>query len=170
MSELTNFEVAQVKAILTDMTCGEKCWNAKEDICRCECGGKNHGIHLRGESAVRACKIDGRRYELLSVGKYYDLQDEVSELIRQDDVTKGKRKFENGKYYSQSYQRKDEWFATNHVHPTSWQGHGSEYVLRYASMPQLLKWKELEYFQISNEQERYHAQVAILWKRADIVR
>jgi hypothetical protein len=168
MSDITNFQMAQVKAFLTDMTCGEKCWNAKEDICRCECGGKNHGIHLRGGNAVRACKIDGRRYELVSVGKHRDLLDEVERLILADDVAKGKRKFESGIYYSRSAYDKENWFATEHVHPSQYQGHGSEYVLKYATLPQLLKWKELEYFQVSNEKERYFAAAAILWKRKDI--
>jgi hypothetical protein len=36
-------------------------------------------------------------------------------------------------------------------------------------MPQLLKWQELEYAQVSNEQERYHAAIALLWERKDLV-
>lgn len=26
------------------MSCNEKCWFAKGNICKCSCGGKNHGI------------------------------------------------------------------------------------------------------------------------------
>jgi hypothetical protein len=32
-------------AIMTEATCGEACWSAKEEVCRCSCGGKNHGIY-----------------------------------------------------------------------------------------------------------------------------
>ena len=32
---------------LTEATCGFNCWLAKEHICRCSCGGKNHGIMLK---------------------------------------------------------------------------------------------------------------------------
>jgi hypothetical protein len=57
-------------AILTEATCGEACWTAREDICRCSCGGKNHGC-LRtadGIQPIRTAKIDGFRYELKAVG------------------------------------------------------------------------------------------------------
>jgi len=33
-----------VMAILTGHTCGEACWHARELVCRCSCGGANHGI------------------------------------------------------------------------------------------------------------------------------
>jgi hypothetical protein len=58
-------------AFLTEATCGEACWHAREEVCRCSCGGKNHGC-LRGENGiqpVRAAKIDGFRYELKAVGR-----------------------------------------------------------------------------------------------------
>jgi len=35
-----------------ERTCGEACWQAREDICRCSCFGKNHGV-LRGEDGLR---------------------------------------------------------------------------------------------------------------------
>ena len=34
----------KVYATLTDAPCTSKCWHAEEDVCRCSCGGKNHGI------------------------------------------------------------------------------------------------------------------------------
>ncbi len=66
-------------AILTGTTCGEACWHAREEICRCSCGGKNHGC-LRtqdGEQPVRTCKIDGERFELRGVG---DVEREAIDL------------------------------------------------------------------------------------------
>lgn len=57
-------------AFLSEATCGEACWEAREDVCRCSCGGKNHGC-LRstdGVRPVRNAKIDGFRYELKAVG------------------------------------------------------------------------------------------------------
>src|SRR5689334_12320533 len=53
-------------AFLTEATCGDACWSAREDICRCSCGGKNHGC-MRDESGQRperTAKIDGVRYVL----------------------------------------------------------------------------------------------------------
>lgn len=59
--------------ILTGHTCGNACWEAREDICRCSCGGKNHGC-LRGQNGQpqpkRARKIDGEMYTLEAVGNY----------------------------------------------------------------------------------------------------
>jgi hypothetical protein len=57
-------------SFLSEATCGEACWEAREDVCRCSCGGKNHGC-LRSKDGVRPtrnAKIDGHRYELKAVG------------------------------------------------------------------------------------------------------
>jgi hypothetical protein len=39
-------------ANLIEDTCGEACWNAKQEECKCSCGGENHGIHLQNPKAV----------------------------------------------------------------------------------------------------------------------
>lgn len=31
------------EALMYAHTCGDACWHAREDICRCSCNGKNHG-------------------------------------------------------------------------------------------------------------------------------
>ena len=55
-------------AILTGTTCGDACWHAREQICRCSCGGANHGILTQGGTQpVRGGKIDGNAYELVAV-------------------------------------------------------------------------------------------------------
>ena len=54
----------------SEHTCGEACWHAVDDVCRCSCGGKNHGC-LRGANGVqpaRMAKIGGHRYKLAMVG------------------------------------------------------------------------------------------------------
>lgn len=55
-------------ATLTEATCSVACWQAREDVCRCSCGGSNHGIHLRGGEATRTCRVNGVLYELVAVG------------------------------------------------------------------------------------------------------
>ena len=62
--------MSAIAAFLTEATCGEACWEAREDICRCSCGGRNHGClrDKNGVRPVRNAKIDGYRYELLAVG------------------------------------------------------------------------------------------------------
>ena len=55
-------------AIITGSTCGDACWHAREEVCRCSCGGKNHGIlNIGGCQPVRNSKIDGNFYELVAV-------------------------------------------------------------------------------------------------------
>ena len=57
------------RAILTAQTCGEACWEAREDVCRCSCGGANHGIlrTANGIQPVRSRKLQGFMYHLLAV-------------------------------------------------------------------------------------------------------
>ena len=64
-----------ISSVFTEATCGEACWHAKEDICRCSCGGKNHGVLKTpdGISPTRTSKINGDRYELRAVGSYADI-------------------------------------------------------------------------------------------------
>lgn len=55
-------------AVMTGSTCGDACWHAREDVCRCSCGGVNHGILLAGgDRPQRTCKIDGQFYELAGI-------------------------------------------------------------------------------------------------------
>jgi len=55
-------------SILTAHTCGEPCWQAQEDVCRCSCGGANHGIlNNGGDKPNRTRKLDGRIYELIAI-------------------------------------------------------------------------------------------------------
>jgi hypothetical protein len=62
-------------ATLTDQTCGEACWAARESICRCSCGGKNHGILQRdGERPERSARIRGRRYVLAAIGSFTEIR------------------------------------------------------------------------------------------------
>jgi hypothetical protein len=53
---------------ITESTCGEACWQAREDICRCSCGGKNHAC-LRGQDQrpERTRKLNGFMYQLVAV-------------------------------------------------------------------------------------------------------
>ncbi len=55
-------------AIITGNACNMACWMAEEDVCRCSCGGVNHGIMKRGgDRPARASRIDGHLYTLASV-------------------------------------------------------------------------------------------------------
>jgi hypothetical protein len=178
---LTRQATARIVAFFTDRTCGEACWKAKEDICRCECGGKNHGIQLRtGQNGVRAAKIGGHRYELVAVGKHSELMDQGATLTCEDWLANGKTKARN--YYGDQtdripYERSDLFYIDSdgkespkgYIAMHNLKGGGSLYCVKYASLPQCLKWQELEYFEIADDRDRYQSNAAILWKRTDII-
>jgi len=175
---LDRMQTAKLVAFFSDITCGENCWSAKEDVCRCECGGKNHGIHLRGENAVRACRINGYRYELVSVGKHGDLMEQGARLTAEQWLADGKTK--NREYYGDPKDqvpcvRSDFFWNDNgiekpkgYIEMHNLKGGGSLYAVKFASLPQCLKWHELEYFQCADDRDRYQKQPGILWKRADL--
>lgn len=45
-----------VMAILSSRTCGEACWQAREDVCKCSCYGRNHGCDRDGTRPYRTCQ------------------------------------------------------------------------------------------------------------------
>jgi hypothetical protein len=69
----TNAGMNSIVAFLSEATCGAACWEAREDVCHCSCGGKNHGC-MRGADGTqpqRTAKIDGFRYVLAAVDASY---------------------------------------------------------------------------------------------------
>lgn len=79
-----------VMGILTGSTCGFACWEAREDVCRCSCGGANHGILKRGgDMPKRTSKIDGYFYVLDSIGgEWYDRAQEVNRGVGYKSVSR----------------------------------------------------------------------------------
>lgn len=66
--------------VLTNTTCSEACWHAREEVCRCSCGGRNHGC-LKVEGGVRPARTrleKGVRYELKAIGG--DVEKQAREL------------------------------------------------------------------------------------------
>lgn len=55
-----------VTAELTLTTCSIACWMAREESCRCSCGGRSHGVLLQdgAEQPRRNSMIQGHRYVL----------------------------------------------------------------------------------------------------------
>jgi hypothetical protein len=114
-----------VEAILTSATCGDGCWYAREKVCRCSCGGKNHGCLLEAgaERPARTSRIQGTLYELSAVGKYGDLVREAADALK----TIGPREVT-------AYGYKYYWRPTDA---------GSPVYLKCATKQQLGAWREL---------------------------
>jgi hypothetical protein len=72
------------QSILTESTCGEACWHAREKICRCSCGGKNHGIlnDPSGRQPDRVAKIAGFPYVLKAIGEWDAIMEQAAEINR----------------------------------------------------------------------------------------
>jgi len=111
-------------AILTEQTCGFSCWMAEQDICRCSCGGKNHGCLTTkdGTQPIRTAKIDGDRYELKAIGKRSDIYAESSAILK----AAGPRSVDRGYTY--------------HWHDTD---HGAPCRVKYPTKDQVKRWEEL---------------------------
>src|ERR1017187_9268555 len=59
---------------LSNHTCSEACWFAREEVCRCSCGGKNHGIMLANgtERPARTGLIHYKRFRLEAITGYME--------------------------------------------------------------------------------------------------
>ena len=123
---------------LTEHSCGPNCWEAREEVCRCSCGGRNHGCMRTGtgECPKRQAKIDGVLYELAEIEPN---EMGAAHIIR--DLRKDKGN--------------DHW----------WYGSireaGAEVRVKCASTGQM-KWPELA----SYGSDMYHP--SILWSRMDV--
>ena len=70
-------------AILTESTCADPCWYAREDVCRCSCGGRNHGVLLQdgAERPARTKKVGRYRFQLVGIAiNHHGAIDAVREL------------------------------------------------------------------------------------------
>ena len=137
-----------MESILTDATCGEACWTAKEDVCKCSCGGHNHGClnSPEGITPKRTCKIDGFRYELVAIDKYSDIYKE-GERINKEEGTKKII----GTY-------------TYYYHGTE---PGALARVKCASTIQIVNWVELEQYKKMERVELFHNKPYLLWKRVE---
>lgn len=133
-------------SIITDATCGEACWTAKEEICKCSCGGNNHGCLTSPEGVQpnRTCKIDGFRYELVAIGKYSDNYKEGERINKEEGV---KKVIGNYSYFY------------NVTEP------GALARVKCASEIQIANWKELATYKKMERVELFHNKPYLLWKR-----
>lgn len=137
-----------ILAYLSEATCGEACWYAKQATCHCSCGGKNHGCLLTegASTPVRTAKLDGYRYELRAVAeidKLWRTAEAVNASVGCKDIqTSGTMRW----HYTWREQDK-----------------GAPARIKLASKHQREKWKELAPF--SDKPDYW--QVALLWIRID---
>jgi hypothetical protein len=156
-------------AILTTQTCGETCWHAAEDVCRCSCGGRNHGcLTIDGAvRPVRTAKIDGERYALAGVGLRSDLIESAKAIngsqwrsveSAQTCIESRIGDFTEAEVAQARASGLKVWFSQYRYHWNETDA-GAPARMKYATRDQLAKWSEL-----SGWQDRASEGVCLLWK------
>jgi len=138
-----------IQAILTPTTCGEACWKAEELVCRCSCGGKNHGC-LKTEDGIRptrTAKIDGIRYELKAVNSQ-EVYDEAERINKESGPRESIAYTQGGK-------------PTDY--PWAYTDPGAPARVKHATTSQLAGWPELAAWREMTKQELYFNPVILLW-------
>lgn len=138
-------------AVLTDRSCGEACWHAREDVCRCECGGSNHGILLKDgtEQPNRHSRIDGVAYELVAIGEYRELCQKASQICEE----------------APEYPTRDYYDSSKMVMKKHNFNHGTWLVqLKPASKAQCVLWNELSAYKGLSNFEFYQRKPYLLWQ------
>jgi len=133
-----------LESILTATTCGETCWSAREEICRCSCGGKNHGCLKTegGTRPVRMAKLDGVMYELRAAGP--DGMYGQASLIN---------KAAGPKYTMHGY-----------THTWYYNDKGAPARVKRATKDQVAKWPELESFRQEMETLKLAGDIFKVWR------
>jgi hypothetical protein len=148
---------ALMDAILTGATCGDACWHAREDVCRCSCGGANHAC-LRtgdGEQPTRTCRIQRHVYTLYAVVESYRdghlLETKINRAAKDAGIANpyiGYDGKQNGFY---------EWRSDDHDRPAQ---------RKTATATMLKAWPELAAYRTDQPYDPYTAP-SVIWIRTD---
>ena len=135
--------------ILTDSTCGEACWEAREDVCRCSCRGANHGIYESGERPDRTSKIGGVMYKLIDIGGYIPILEKAREVNQ--TTVKNTAKVNEDLTYTYYYRETDK---------------RAPMRVKKASRSQIERWSELESHKLNPvEAWDWQNEPYLLWER-----
>lgn len=75
------------KYTLQGHTCGDHCWSARDEECKCSCGGANHGIFRKeGTRPTRTRKMDGAIFELCEIGDFSKLYASANAANSEDKI------------------------------------------------------------------------------------
>jgi hypothetical protein len=142
-------------AVITHHLCNFACWEAREDVCRCECGGKNHGILKRDPGMVlpkRRSKINDHIYNLLAV-----MTDQAYYLAEQINRQDGPWKIDELTDWQGKPITYRHWWRDNDP--------GAPCRVKRASKDQQARWPELEPYR---NLPRYKG-LYLVWLRQDVV-
>lgn len=138
-----------IKFSWSEITCGHSCWYAKQDECKCSCGGKNHGVLLQQDNAQpqRTMRTKGTLYYLQSIGNQIELLNIINDLL---PIITGKANANTGQWINR---------------PTA---PGVPLMLKFATFEQAQKWAELSSYKDIAKHDFYFHAPALLWRREDV--
>jgi len=119
-------------------TCNIACWEAREDVCHCMCGGRNHGIMRHGyDRPGRYCQRKGAAFKLEGIyTEWLEARNKTFELMKQYNESHNLPC-----YIESSFQQN----ATGHM----------------------LKWDEVKNFTGGNELNEMLCPPILVWVRTD---
>ena len=148
-----------IQSFFSEITCGEACWSAVNDVCVCYCGGKNHGIHTTDKLPMRSCKMNGYRYKFVGCGASKEIYDLQRTLLEKYGIARcynyyGEDTFEHQTYKDQFRCRGDKDY------------YGFPVVSKKATLRQCQKWHELKSYkdQIKTKADWYRFAPRLLWE------
>ena len=134
--------------------CNEACWHAREEACRCSCGGTNHGILRQTPGAptpARTSKIDGYMYQLWAVADYPDATRECRRINGAEGMPNKGTSRHGGYVFTFSDSDK-----------------GAPARRRLASVSEFARWPEVSSFK-SERHPGDHYRPDLVWVRTDLV-
>jgi hypothetical protein len=152
-----------VVSILTGATCSYACWYAHQVICRCSCGGVNHGVLLKGgaKQPVRQSRIKGVMYYLAGIGSYGEITRDVSDWNESTGWKSIEINYERP-YKTAANPNPGPAMIERRYHGRWWGDEkGVPAVRKKATPQQRLKWEELEMTKGWDE-------VYLLWVRVEL--
>ena len=148
------------EVLITEQTCGDACWHAKEDICHCSCGGKNHGC-LRtedGEQPARTRKIKNAMYQLIAVETYSETECKAATM---EPINKLSDIIEDNAVKADVINKEDLWNKT--YCKTS-----LPCYIKTASEGEVSRWPELSTWRKEELKSSWYRPIT-LWVRADLL-
>lgn len=136
--------------------CGPQCWEAKDDVCRCSCGGRNHGIRRNNapgcEHLKRQLVYDGYIFELANVSEPHDMGYGHFSPSRFDDEAMAANTAAGIQFYYAHTARKH-------------YGYFPVAIVRVATDSQIAKWPELANWR--GKVSPLYGKPYLFWKRRD---
>lgn len=136
--------------------CGPQCWEARDDVCRCSCGGANHGIHRH-----KSPSLTGLKRQLVYGGFIFELSQVAAPIDRGSGIY-------GPEILDQKAQELNRKAGINYAFAHTSRNHFGEFpvaILRTPTDSQIEKWPELAEWR--GKVNAMYGKPTILWTRRD---